>query len=286
MDASRFDRIARLFAANKLSRRQALVASTLAAVGLDRAAAQDATPAVTPEPVQAEPWTGDKTMYMFVQTFQSGTITPTEGVEDRYTVTLEPGTGETIYFGDRPSRDVGVTETPRFLEGLGFPEDNPPNAALIVETEPGETDIAVVELFNPMYDPTTHGVTYDVEVLANWQEDLEMEFSEAPADLAALAPEFGTAHLFIDDCPQTEIICRRLGDDGRTDVDIGYFENLDSCWNYDLCYPCEPYGHVQPDRCATMDYWTRKCNEALPACKGPFGNCKAISSWPFLSAFC
>jgi hypothetical protein len=282
MNPNRFDSITKLFAERKLSRRQALVSSAgLAAGAMAGSVAHGAAQDATPEAVPADPYAGDKTMYLFVQTFQGGSIVPTEGAEGRYTVTLDAGTGQTIYFGDRPSRDVGVTETPQFLEGLGFPEDNPPNAALIVETEPGETDIAVVELFNPSYDPETRGVTYDVEVLANWSQSLEMEFSEAPTDLAALAPSFGTAHLLIDDCPQLDVECAIL--DGQDYEYLGNFPNLDQCWNYSICMPCEPYGHVQPDRCATYYYWNQRCNKQFAACNG---QCRALSAWPYFGSFC
>jgi hypothetical protein len=284
MNASRFDRISKLFAERHLSRRQAIAAGALAAAGLRHAAAQDATP----EAVRTEPWTGDKTMYLFVQSFHGGSITPTEGQEGRYTVTLHEGTGQTIYFGDRPSRDVGTTPTPQFLEGLGFPEENPPNAALIMETEAGETDIAVVELFNPTYDPTSRGVTYDVEVLENWQEDLELGLREEPTDLAALAPAFGTAHLLIDDCPQLEIACQYMADGHY--YTAGAYENVDGCWNYAICMPCEPYGHEQPDRCATYFYWNQKCNENPEFafyCQDPrLGGCFAQSSYPFFGDAC
>ena len=37
-------------------------------------------------------------------------------------------------------------------------------------------------------------------MLAEWEDALGVGFTEAPADLAALAPSFGAAHLFIDDC--------------------------------------------------------------------------------------
>ncbi len=156
MDPVRFDRISKFFADRKMSRRAAVIhggtglaAGALASVGLTSAIhAQDAP--ATPESDVA-PEIEAKTPYLFVQSFQSGSITPTEGQDGTYTLTLEHGLGQTIYFADRPSRDVGAVPTPEFLDGLGFPEDNPPNAALVVETAPGETDIAVVELFNPNY---------------------------------------------------------------------------------------------------------------------------------------
>jgi hypothetical protein len=143
--------------------------------------------------------------------------------------------------------------------------------------------VAVVELLNPTYDEATHTATYDIAVLANWQEGLEMEFAAAPTALAALAPSFGTAHLLIDDCPQTAVICEAHYSSGFW-AEIGTLWNIDSCWNYSVCMPCEPYGHVQPDGCATVKHWTVKCNQAFPeACQG---NCKALFSWPFADFGC
>ena len=48
------------------------------------------------------------------------------------------------------------------------------------------------------------------------------------------------------------------------------------CYNYAICMPCEPYGHTQPDGCATLNYWTQKCNASMSGCTGcTFGNCTA-----------
>src|SRR5688572_25100143 len=239
MDATRMDRISKTLSRRSLSRRRALAtggaglaAGALAAAGLAAAqdpatsAAEDATPAAggsTPAPA-FDP--AQKVDFLFVQTFQRGAIAPVDGTDGRYTVTLDGGTGQTVYFADRPDRTVGATPTPQFLEGLGFSADNPPNAALVIETAPGETDVAVVELFNPLYDPVTQGVTYEVEVLANWQVSLEMGFQEAPTDLAALAPSFGSAHLFIDDCPYETIYCMQPNDPGTWG---GTFDNQPMC---------------------------------------------------------
>jgi hypothetical protein len=265
--------------------------TALAATGLDGASrAQEATPAPELPPPDAD---HGPTM-LFVQTYQSGTITPIAGIDGRYTLTLEAGTGQTIYFSDRPDRIVGATDTPQFLEGLGFPPDNPPNAALVVETTPGETDVAVVELFEPLYDPISQSVSYEIEVLANWQDELEMGFSEAPTDLAALAPSFGAAHLFIDgllDCTMHSITCWGAG------VAAGVLLPRDFCsrtfFARDIngvsvfrtgyfCIPCETPG--QPDGWDgwftgdyVFRYWGQKCNETFPECGGsclPFDWCQ------------
>lgn len=275
MTLPHFDRIGTLLTGRKLSRRRALAtggaglaAAGLAVTGLGSVTAQDATP---------EPDTGTSTstserpVFLFVQSFQSGSIAPTEGAAGRYTVTLDHGLGQTIYFGDRPSREVGALPTPRFLEELGFPDDNPPNAALLVETAPGETDIAVVELFNPTFDPAGPNVTYEVAVLENWQDDVALGFQAAPADLAALAPEFGTAHLLIDDCSDRAIDCCTdvsCGEDGCTcGNQVAAIGPVGFCWKVgDFC--CEP--------CAgSADAYTQQCNADYSGCGG---ECTALTA--------
>src|SRR5215203_3811661 len=207
MSAS-FETISKLFA-DRRTRRQALAqagASLAAAVvgaGLARqAVAQDV--AATPPTTSAE---DEAPVFLFLQAFQAGSIVPKAGAEDRYVLTLEQGLGQTVYFSDRPDRIVGAAPTPQFLKGLGFPDDNPPNAALVVEGEGGETGIAVLELFAPSYDLPTRTATYEVAVLSDWERQEQAGdsggavFSETTEDLAQQFPQFGAAHLFIDDCP-------------------------------------------------------------------------------------
>ncbi len=169
------------------------------------------------------------------------------------------------------AQDAGAVSTPDFLEGLGFSEENPPYAALIVETGPGRTDITVVGLFNPTYDPVGSGVTYDVEVLQNWQNDLELGFRDEPADLAALAANVGSAHLLIDDCPEnTTVACRRPGDEIDAD-NIPVFTYIDSCWN---SFVCEPYYHKTR---AAAPRTSSGPTGATPCSHGAAGNAKPPS---------
>ncbi len=180
MDASHFDRVARLFADRRISRRAAmrqggvgLAAAGLAAAGLSAAAAQDATPAPSGEKGEDDP------TFLFVQSFQAGTLVPKEGSSDTFALTLEQGLGHTVYFSDRPERIVGAASTATFLTQFPFGEDNPPNAALVVETSPGETDVVVVELTAPAYDEATHTASYEAKLLADYQE-LGTTFQEEP----------------------------------------------------------------------------------------------------------
>lgn len=278
MDANRFDSVAKFLADRRLSRRQAMVdggvglaAGALAVTGLARTvAAQDATPVsagdATPAPEVGGSSTGPAMLY--VQTFQAGSIAPKEGVEGRYTLSLESGIGQTIYFSDRPDRIAGAAPTGHFLANLGFPDDNPPNAALVVETAPGETDVAVVELFSPVYDEATQGLTYEIEVLGNWESSLEMGFSEAPTDLAAIEPSFGSTHLFIDglfDCPDHDMVCYTDPSRHPGNSQIGVIPNADHdgfCVSRPsaLCYPCK-----SPDGGGT---WQDECNRRFSECNG------------------
>jgi hypothetical protein len=199
MDSTRLNTIARLFAARR-SRRQvlaragtSLAAGALAAAGLTtRAAAQDAAQD-PPAPAGK-----DGPTFLFIQSFLAGGVAAKAGAAGRYVLNLEQGLGHTVYFSDRPHRVVGATPTPQFLEELGFTEETPPNAALVVETDAGETQVAVLALHAPTYDLETRTATYEIEVLQTWERSAEAGFAEADADLAARLPSFGAAHLFID----------------------------------------------------------------------------------------
>lgn len=271
MDATRFDAIAKLFAARRLSRRQALrqsgaglAAGALVAAGLSHpAAAQDATPPAATDG-------GQKIAYLFVQAFRSGKIAPKVGAADTFTLTLEQGLGQTVFFSDRPERIVGAAPTQRILDGLGFTPANPPNAALVVEPTPGATEVAVIELFEPRYDETTHTATYDAKVLADYEQSVDLGFTAAPADLAAVAPTFGAAHLLIDDCPDSNITCSAGG------TTYGVFQGAPMCWNwgYLTCDPCEPYGHSAHSPDQVHSFWSQQCTSTYGC---PAGSCQA--SW-------
>ncbi len=267
MDATRFDSITRFFASRRLSRRQALAtggaglaAGIAGAAGLAATTAQEATPTVLP----AE----EKTEFLFVQSFQSGTVAPKDGEAGTYTLILEGGLGQTIYFSDRPERIVGATSTAAFLTGLDFLDDNPPNAALVVDGAGGETEIAVVELFRPSYDEATHTATYEVEVLAEWEDELGVGLTETPTDLAAFGDSFGAAHLFIDDCPNASITCELEYSDDDTQI-VGTYA-AGACWDWEnaCCALCNDDQNVLDQGC----YQTfSTCTAAGVSCGGYWG---------------
>lgn len=265
MNPHRFDAVTKLFADRRLSRRSAVSVSLsvgAAAVTGASIAAQDATPeamAVSdapPTPTQ-----------LFVQSFQSGSIAPSTSEFGTHTVTLAQGLGQTIVFTDRPSREVFTSPTPAFLDGLGFPADNPPNAAILMDAGDGTTDIAVVEIFNPTYDEATHTATYDISVLANWQNDLELGFQQEPADLANVAPEFGATHLFIDGCGGS-YECVRVKEVGSGRESAGWLSYVSATYWWDQG-SCVPDGTADThDLEAVNAYWDSTCNDTFSFCQG------------------
>ena len=198
MNSDRFDTLARTFSA-RLPRRLALrrgAAALVAGAGLAaagrRAAGQEASPVASPEAEDAE---GSD---LFVQTFRAGTLVPKSGEEGVYVLTLEGGTGQTVYFSDRPARRVGLVPTAVLLEQLGFTPADPPNAALVVQTAE-EEEIVVVELFNPTFDEAAGTLTYEVRLLADYAGVGLADLAERQGDDPP-APSFDIAHLFIDGC--------------------------------------------------------------------------------------
>ena len=284
MDANQFDKVTRLFANRRLSRRRALaqgvvgLMATGAAAGLAAAtSAQEATPvAQEATPVPTGSSDREKTEFLFLQSFQAGTIVPKDGEAGTWTLTLEQGLGQTVYFSDRPERIVGVSPTDKFLQGLGFDRENPPNAALLFKNDKGEEDISVVELFNPTYDTATNTATYEIQLL-NEYAGLDMTFQQQPTEPPDAQATFGAAHLFIDDCADGTITCCANYDHLNENCPswAGTIGPTGYCYDWGLwaCYPCEPYGRDSSDCedayvCELNDYWAKQCNATFAACDG------------------
>jgi hypothetical protein len=277
MKQHQLDSIARIFADRRMSRRQALRQSgagiptgALAMVGMTSLArAQDATPA--PDTATLDEGIVAKTDFLFVQSFRQGSLVPITGEgPGGHTLTLEQGLGQTLFFSDRPNRVVGATPTADFLKGLGFSDTNPPNAALVMDAGLGDTDFAVLELFNPRYDVETSTATYDVHLLKEWEQTLGMSFSEQQAEQKYLHPEFGTAHLFIDGCEDGVVECVRPADPPFV---AGEWSIVPYCYSPDEgCNPCVPPGAPNTFD-GIREYWTGYCNLAFAEkCDG---NCYA-----------
>lgn len=275
MDTPRFDSIARRFAERRFSRRRmlgqgsaVLSAATLAAsggaatsgvTGETGVTAQEATPS---ESVASGAAAYSQSMFLFVQSFQSGSIAPKDGSGESFTITLERGLGQTIYFSDRPERIVGAAPTARFLEGFDFSPENPPNAALLVESDCGETVIAVVELTNPGYDEGTHTATYDAIELAEFWSGTGVGFHPDPAGAATLPASFTSAHLFIDDCRGEVVACYPYGQSQNYEAYLGFVKASGMCWDQLslTCTECNP----APDILACQAKYPDQCTDAKP----------------------
>jgi hypothetical protein len=253
-----------------------LAAGALAAAGLrSHAGAQEATPIAAEDATPSAALGQERTSQtLFLQAFQSGSIAPKTDADGHYVLTLDHGLGQTVYFTDRPERVVGVTPTAEFLANVGFPAGDPPNAAIVVEKEDGETEIAVIELIDPKYDQVTHTATYEVSVLKEWERELGVGFDTTPADLSAFGESFGATHLFIDDCADGFVICNApTADGGIVQVNAGF------CYVNGCCQPCT-------DGSDPHTYWAAQCFAQESAgcgceewCPDPGANHCTVQSW-------
>ena len=120
-----------------------------------------------------------------------------------YTLTMTDVVPYTIFFADRPARDVGFAPMDKFLKGFSFGASNPPNAALILPDENETSDTVIVELTNPQYNNTIQTVTYNAKLLKEYSFE-SVWFQDQLSKVDASIPErFDHAVLVIDDCPCT-----------------------------------------------------------------------------------
>ena len=243
METPRRDGIARSIAA-RFSRRTAVQAS-----GIGLAAGLVATSPLSGSAREAtpDPLSDDATV-LFVQSATSGTFaanplagTPTidsvsVGGGADYLLTLEGHTGNTIYFSDRPERIFGEAPTQAFLDGLGFQPDNPPNAALVTNDADGNEDILVVELLTPSYDADAGSITYGANILTAYEGSGLAHVAGRQRD-EDLAPTFGEASLFIDDCPDIT----NCYNDRLQPVGLVPGGPIGLCWVWSevSCQPCD-----------------------------------------------
>ncbi|MDQ3694564.1 MAG: hypothetical protein M3464_13205 [Chloroflexota bacterium] len=202
MDSRRFDALAKTLGAAPQSRRTALrrltggLGAALGAAVLlpRRGRTQDATPA-------ASPAAGTLTEFLYIQSFASGTLRPKEGEDGVHELVLLGGTGQTLYFADRPERQVGGAPTERVLAAIGFDPENPPNAGLVAHTDDGER-VIILELMNPRFDQAVESLTYDVRPLADY-DGAGLSHLAAKHSDEELPEAFAAASLFIDGggCP-------------------------------------------------------------------------------------
>lgn len=268
MNASRFDHLTRSL--GQRTTRRTTIGAAITGLGLgtlgELMVAQEATPASDTTPGAED----EKPVFMFVQTFASGSGdlnpdagtpnangTPMPGGGAPFLLTLEGHTGQTVYFSDRPDRIVGAVPTEDFIDKLGFTPENPPNAALVGEFEAGQ-GVVVLELFEPRFDQESGTLSYGIEELGSYQggnlEPLTREQLEA-----RLPAEFGSGALFIDDCRDIKDCVRSFLDyvDFCGPIPGGPYGQ---CWQGLFKGGCEPCHY-------SWDQLNQFCQDAYgPAC--------------------
>ena len=137
---------------------------------------------------------GDNNMtevkFLFIQSAQSGSVSEVNDTTSN--LELNDVSNKTILFSDRPNRIVGSANTTDFIGNWSLGPDNfavdPPNAVLIVYDEIQQRqDYAIIELFNPQYDPEANTLRYDIIA------------ENATTTSIDLPSEFGQSTLVIDD---------------------------------------------------------------------------------------
>lgn len=206
----------------------------------------------------AQDATAEHPTFLFVQTAAGGVWEPDPDEDGRFLLRLTDTIAHTVYFSDRPERITGVVPTGQFLDALGFTPVNPPNAALVAQTNTGE-EVVIVELFDPVYNETDATLVYRARLLADYDGE---GLGQLGAQRSASLPEdFGPASLFIDDCPDSSINCWKAHiNDGGSDL-MGTVGPMGFCWDWSqfCCQPCgEPNG----------GYWSDVCNHTFGDCDG------------------
>jgi ABC-type Fe3+-hydroxamate transport system substrate-binding protein len=125
--------------------------------------------------------------FLFIQSAQSGSLSEVNATTS--TLELNDVSNKTIMFSDRPDRIVSATNTTDFIGnwsiGTNSFDIDPPNAVLVLDDEQQKQELAVIELFNPVYDSEANTLRYDI-------------VSENGTSIDGLPGEFGQYTLVID----------------------------------------------------------------------------------------
>jgi hypothetical protein len=130
--------------------------------------------------------------FLFIQGAQSGSISEVNATTS--TLELSDISDKTILFSDRPNRIVGSANTTDFIGNWSIGTNNfavdPPNAVLILDDEVEQRqDLAIIELFNPVYDSEANTLKYDITAVNATTTTTSIN----------LPGEFGQSTLVIDD---------------------------------------------------------------------------------------
>ena len=158
---------------------------------------------------------------LFTLTSGAGTLEPGRG-EDSFTLTLTEPADRVTAFADRPVRSAETETVADFVDSWsdrGFEQD-PPNAAPVLDQEVEDADTTVFEISDPQYDDGSGAVSFTATRIEDGGEALPAhETDEAPAS-------FGDAHLFVDPSSSgiTPIYFDFSGNGGQVRI------NFDSPW--------------------------------------------------------
>jgi len=110
---------------------------------------------------------------LFVQLAELGTFQDKDGKKILTFVDVSP---TTVFFSDRPYRETGSVTTEEFVAswGTGYDSfaDDPPNAALEIINEIGGPTVFIIELLSATYNPESHIVQYEINILEEATEGL------------------------------------------------------------------------------------------------------------------
>ena len=103
--------------------------------------------------------------FMAIQHSEFGSISPINATT--YTLELGNVSDSTILFSDRPARIVTSVSTSDFVGNWtagpnSFALDAPNDALVVEDTQTGELETAIIELFDPVYDVNTNALTYTI----------------------------------------------------------------------------------------------------------------------------
>ena len=119
--------------------------------------------------------------FFAIQHAQSGSLS--ELNETAYSLELNDVSDKTILFSDRPDRIVKSVTTSNFMGNWSTGDDSfavdVPNAVVVVdEQDEQQQDLAIVELFTPVYDFDKKSLKYDVTPGNATSIDLPEEFGQ------------------------------------------------------------------------------------------------------------
>lgn len=160
-----------------------------------------------------------KPSILFVQTTETGSLMPSKKVPGLYELTFKGVNPSTVYFTDRPRRDVGHQATIEFIQDWSTGPKSfatvPPNAALeILDTRLGNITL-IVELLSPHISSNGKTLTYEVRILNAPAISSNFIEGKLTGDTGGKPPagaigKFGIAALFIDSAEELDSHCQSV----------------------------------------------------------------------------